>query len=70
MEALDGVLKTFYYGICDMAKWLFAIKMASNLIKNMENCDIKTTIMDLANGAFSYGALYAIVGILDAVKIK
>lgn len=70
MEALDGVLKMFYYGLCDAAKWLFAFKMATNLIKDYESSNLRDMIQDLMTGAFAYGALFSIVEILDSVKDK
>ena len=68
MEALDNVFKIFFYGVCDVAKWIFAIKMATNIIKHSESADIKSIINDLISGGFSYGALYSIISILDSVK--
>lgn len=68
MQALDNVFKIFFYSVCDIAKWIFAIKMASNIIKHAESSDLQSIIKDLITGGFAYGALYSIVSILDSVK--
>lgn len=68
MDALDNIFKMFFYSICDVAKWLFAIKMATNIIKDFEATNFRDMVQDLLMGGFAYGALYSIVGILDAVK--
>ena len=68
MDALDNVLKIFYYSLCDAAKWIFAIKMATGILKDIENFDLRNAITHLLHGGFAYGSLYSIVSILDAVK--
>lgn len=70
MNNLDDVFKMFYYSICDMAKWIFAIRMASEIIKDSNNSDIQGILRSVINGGVSYGALYAIISILDAVQTK
>jgi len=70
IDQLDEVFKLMYLSICDIGKWIFAIKMASDIINNGNNGDIQGIIHGILNGAFGYGSLYAIVGILDAVQSK
>lgn len=68
MEGLDNLFKYFYYLICDIAKWIFAIRMATNILKSSESADIQGMIRILIAGGASYGALYMVVNILDSVK--
>lgn len=68
MEELNLVLKTLYNGICDIAMWIFAIRMVADVLKNGTNSDIEGTIKTLINGGVSYGSLYAIVNVLEGVK--
>lgn len=68
MGALDNVFKIFFYSICDVAKWIIAIKMATNVIKGFESSNLRDIIQDVLTGAFAYGVLYSIIDILDAVK--
>lgn len=70
MSALDNVFKLFFYSVCDIAKWIFAVKMASGIIKHAESADIQSIMKDLITGGFAYGSLYAIISILDAVKAQ
>lgn len=68
MGQLDDLFKMFYYGICDIGKWIFAIRMATGIIKSAESFDMQSTIKILIGGGFSYGALYSIISVLDAVQ--
>jgi hypothetical protein len=68
MDALDSVFKMFFYSLCNIAKWIFAIKMATNVIKDFEASNFRNMIQNLMMGGFAYGALYSIVTILDSVK--
>lgn len=70
MNALDEVFKMFFYSLCDVAKWIFAIKMATNVIKDFESSNFRDMVQNLLIGAFAYGCLYSIINILDAVKDK
>lgn len=70
MDALDDVFKMFFYSMCDIAKYIIAIRMATNLIKQGESSDLQGIIKTLLNGSFTYGALYSVLSILDAVKEK
>jgi len=70
MGELDSVFKLFFYGICDVARWIFAIKMATNVIKDYESSNFRDMIQNLMLGAFAYASLYSIVDILDSVKDK
>jgi hypothetical protein len=58
----------FYYQICDISKWIFAIRMASEIIKSSNSANIQGIVQSLVNGGFSYASLYAIIDILDAVQ--
>lgn len=70
MNQLDEVFKMFFYSICDMAKWVFAVKMASDIIKNGNNNDVEGIIKSLIYGGIGYGCLYAVVGVLDSIQGK
>jgi hypothetical protein len=70
MNQLDEIFKMFFYSFCDLAKWVFAIKMASDIIKNGNNSDVEGIIKSLMNGGISYGCLYAIVEVLDSIQAK
>lgn len=68
MEGLDKVFKLFFYSMCDAAKWIFAIRMASNVIKSSESADYNGVFKSLMSGGISYGALYSIIMVLDSIK--
>lgn len=68
MDQLDTIFKLFYYQICNIAKWIFAIKMASEIIKNNNNGDMAGSIKTLINGGIAYASLYAIISILDTIQ--
>lgn len=68
MEELNTVLKTLYDGICNIAMWIFAIRMVADVLRAGTNADIEETIKSLINGGVSYGSLYAIVRVLESVK--
>lgn len=70
MDKLDEVFKMFYYAICDMAKWVFAIRMASDIIKNGNESDIQGILKSVIQGGISYGALYSIVSVLESIQSK
>jgi hypothetical protein len=70
MDALDNVFEMFFYSLCNIAKWLFAIKMATNVIKDFEASNFRDMIQNLMVGGFAYGALFSIIKILDAVKTQ
>ncbi|HEX3078223.1 MAG TPA: hypothetical protein VHQ24_15290 [Lachnospiraceae bacterium] len=70
MNEIDAVLKTFYFSLCDIAKWIFAIKMLNEVIKNGNNNDLEGTIKSIINGALSYACIYSIVSILESVQSK
>jgi hypothetical protein len=68
MDKINGVLEMFFYQFCSMAKWVFAIRMASDSIKRGNDSDIEGIIKSVINGGVGYGSLYAIVSILNAVQ--
>jgi hypothetical protein len=68
MDQLDKVFEMFFYSLCNVAKWIFAIKMATNLIKDFEANNVRNLIQNLVTGGFAYGALYSIIKILDSVE--
>lgn len=70
MQQLDEIFKMFFYSVCDIAKWVFAVKMASDIIKNGNSSDIEGIIKSLIYGGISYGCLYSIVSVLDAIQSK
>lgn len=68
MEGLDSLFKTFYGYLTDIAYYIIAIKMATNIIKDYEASNWRDMFQDLIGGGFAFGALLSILKILDAVK--
>lgn len=68
MDALNGVFEMFFYQFCNVAKWIFAIRMASDVIKKGNDSDFQGIIQSVLGGGFGYGCLYAVVRILDSVQ--
>lgn len=68
MDNLNSVLETFFYQFCDIAKWIFAIRMASDIIKRGNDGDIEGIIKGILYGSVGYGGLYSLVGILDSIQ--
>lgn len=70
MNQLDEIFKMFYYAVCGAAKYIFAIKMATGILKDGNNSDIEGVIKNLMYGGANYACLYAIMGVLDAIQGK
>lgn len=68
MDVLDGILKNFFYQFCNIAKWVFAFRMASDVIKRGNEGDYQAALKAIANGSIGYGCLYSIVYFLDLVQ--
>jgi len=68
MDALDTLLETFFYQFCSIAKWIFAIRIASDIIKRGNDGDIEGLIKSVLTGCIGYGCLYAVVGVLNSVQ--
>jgi hypothetical protein len=68
MDNLNNVLEMFFYQFCGMAKWVFAIRIASDVIKKGNDGDIEGTIKSVISGGLGYGSLYAIVNVLNSVQ--
>jgi hypothetical protein len=68
LDKINGLLELYFYGFCRIAKWIFAFRIASDIIKNGSNNDWQGTVRSLLNGSISYAALYSIVTVLDSVQ--
>lgn len=68
MDNLNSVLETFFYQFCGIAKWVFLIRIASDIIKRGNEGDIEGIIKSLLSGVIGYGSLYSIAGVLDSVQ--
>lgn len=68
MDKLDLVLQNFFYQFCDIAKWVFAFRMASDAIKRGNESDFMGALKAIGNGGIGYGCLYSIVYILNLIQ--
>jgi hypothetical protein len=68
MDSLNAVFEKFFYQFCDIAKWIFAFRMASDAIKRGNESDFMGALKSIGNGGLGYGCLYAIVYVLDLVQ--
>ena len=68
MGDLNNVFNMLYLGFCDLAKAIFAIKMAIDILKHGTDGDLEGSIRSLFSGAVGYGALYSVDYILTAVQ--
>lgn len=69
MDALDNLLKWAFYGFCNnIAKWIYAIKIASDVIKRSNEGDFMSVLKAVGTGCISYGCLYCIVYFLEMVQ--
>ena len=68
MEKLDALFKSFYFGFADVAKWIFCIKIARDIIKNMESSDIHGVLKSLMNGSAGYACIYAANTVLESIQ--
>ena len=68
MENLNAVLEMIFLQFCNVAKYIFAIRIASDVIKRSNENDIQGVIHAVISGGIGYGCLYAITSVLDAVQ--
>lgn len=68
MDGLNAVFENFYYQFCEVAKWIFAIKMGSDIVKSGTNGEFDDLFRGVFAGGVGYGCLYSIVKILDSVQ--
>jgi len=68
MDGLNAVFETFFYKFCIIAKWIFAFRMISDVIKRGNDSDFQGALKAVAAGLFGYGCLYSIVYLLDLVQ--
>lgn len=68
MEGLETLFRTFFDKLTDIAMYIIAVKMATNLVKNYEAGNYRDMFQDLIGGGFAYGALLSVLKILDSVK--
>lgn len=68
MDNLNAVLEGFFYKFCDIAKWVFAFRMASDAIKRGNEGDFMGALKAIGNGGLGYGCLYSIVYVLNLIQ--
>lgn len=68
MDHLNTVLEGFFYKFCDVAKWVFAFRMASDAIKKGNESDFMGAIKAIGSGGLGYGTLYSIVYVLNLIQ--
>jgi hypothetical protein len=68
MDKLNSVLEQFFYQFCDIAKWIFAFRMASDIIRRGNDNDFQGALKSIGSGGIGYGCLYSIVYILNTVQ--
>jgi phage gp36-like protein len=68
MNNLNAVLELIFFQFCSVAKYIFAIRIASDVIKKSNENDIQGIIHAVISGGIGYGCLYSIVSVLDAVQ--
>jgi hypothetical protein len=68
MEHLNEVFETFFYKFCEIAKWVYAFRMASDAIKRGNDSDIQGALKAIGSGCLGYGCLYSIVYFLNMVQ--
>jgi hypothetical protein len=68
MDKLNSVFETFFYQFCDVSKWIFAFRIASDVIKKGNESDFQGALKAVGNGGLGYGCLYSIVYILNTVQ--
>jgi hypothetical protein len=65
---LNEVFQKFFYQFCDIAKWIFAFRMASDVIKRGNESDFMGALKSIGGGGLGYGCLYSIVYVLNTVQ--
>ena len=68
MDQLNNVFQNLYFGFCDIAKIIFAIKMAIDILKHGCDRDIEGSIKVLITGGIGYGALYSVDTVLNMIQ--
>lgn len=65
---IDNLFKLFFNSLCHVAKYIIAIKMATNIMKDYEAGNFRDMIQDFIGGGFAFGALMSIIEFLDSVS--
>jgi len=68
MDGLNTVFEKFFYQFCDVAKWIFAFRMASDVIKKGNESDFMGALKSIGSGGLGYGCLYSIVYVLNLIQ--
>jgi hypothetical protein len=68
MDGLNVVFEKFFYQFCDVAKWIFAFRMASDVIKKGNESDFMGALKSIGGGGIGYGCLYSIVYVLNLIQ--
>lgn len=68
MDGLNAVMENIFFKFCDVAKWIFAFRMVSDMIKKGNDSDYIGSLKAIGAGCFGYGCLYSIVYILNLVQ--
>lgn len=68
MDGLNVLFEKFFYQFCDIAKWIFAFRMASDAIKKGNESDFQGALKAIGSGCMGYGCLYSIVYFLNLVQ--
>jgi len=68
MEGLNAVFEGFFYKFCDVAKWIFAFRMASDVIKKSNEGNFMGALKSIGSGGLAYGCLYSIVYVLNLIQ--
>ncbi len=68
MDALNVLLEGLFFRFCTVAKWIFAFRVVSDVIKRGNESDLQGLLKAVGAGAVGYGTLYSIVYILNLVE--
>lgn len=69
LTQLDSLFSTFYFQFIHIAKWLFIMKCASDIIKKTnDGCGLQDTVRCCFSYAIGYGLLYGLVDIMESVE--
>jgi hypothetical protein len=66
---MDKLFEYFFNTVVHIGKYVIAVKMASNLMKDYEAGNFRDMIQDFIGGGFAFGALTFILEFLDKVSI-
>lgn len=67
-DGMDKLFEIIFKTVIHVGKYIIAVKMATNLMKDYEAGNFRDMIQDFIGGGFAFGSLTYILQFLDTVS--